>query len=107
LAAEQTAFAACGVKVVAISTDDRDGCREIEEVTGGAFAVLSDTGANAIRDLDLIDPFEIRPAPIAFPAAFLVDDSGIVRYQYVGRAPEDRPRTTLLLLAAERMTRPN
>lgn len=69
--------------------------------------VLADSGASVIGNLDLIDPFEIRPVPIAFPAAFLVDESGIVRYQYVGRAPEDRPRTTLLLLAAERMTRQN
>lgn len=72
-----------------------------------AFTVLSDSGANVIRDLDLIDPFEIRPVPISLPAVFLVDGSGIVRYQYIGRAPEDRPRTTLLLLAAERMTRHN
>lgn len=58
-----------------------------------------------IRELDLIDPFELRPRPVSLPAVFLVDDSGIVRYHYIGRAPEDRPRTELLLLAAEHMTR--
>lgn len=79
----------------------------MERAIGNGFTVLSDAGASVIRELDLIDPFELRPTPVAVPAVFLIDNAGIVRYHYVGRAPEDRPRTELLLLAAERMTRRN
>lgn len=77
----------------------------MEELTGAAFPIVADRDAAIVRELELVDPFEFRPAPVAVPAVFLVDDSGVVRYHYVGRAPEDRPRTELLILAAEEIDR--
>ena len=93
------------MSIVAISTDSTRDTQHVAKITGDTFRVLSDPDAAIIGKLDLIDPFELRTVPVATPAAFLVDEAGIVRYHYVGRSPDDRPRTELLLLASERMTR--
>lgn len=88
---------------MAISSDDASGSALMTDVIHHAFPILVDSEAGVIRRLDLIDRNEVRRVPIAMPSVFLVDDSGAVRYHYVGAAREDRPRTELLLLAAEQM----
>jgi hypothetical protein len=40
---------------------------------------------------------------IARPSVFIVDAEGTVRYRYLSRSPEDRPKVELLLLAVERL----
>lgn len=103
LAGAQTGFQQYGVQIIAISSDDASGAALMTGVIHHAFPILVDNDACVIRHLDLVDRHEVRRVPIALPSVFLVDDSGTVRYHYVGAAREDRPRTELLLLAAEQM----
>lgn len=77
----------------------------MSELIASAFPVVRDQDASIVRALDLTDPLELRPVPVALPAVYLVDASRIVRYHYIGSAPEDRPRTELLVLAAEQLAR--
>lgn len=97
-------FTQRGVKVVAISTDATDDIKAMLERTRCSFPILSDSTGDLVRELDLVDPFEFRTTPVSLPAVFLIDGTGVVRFHYVGRSPDDRPRLELLLLAAESLS---
>lgn len=101
LAGATSRFAQRGVGVLAISTDTPDDVRAMLERTDDSFPIISDGTGDLIRELDLVDPFEFRPVPVSLPAVYLIDGTGVVRFHYVGRSPDDRPRLELLLLAAE------
>lgn len=92
-----------GVSIVAISTDDATGISAMNDLIRSSFAIVPDSEAALISTLGLVDPYEQRQNPVSRPALFLVDATGVVRYHYIGSAPDDRPRTELLLLAAEQL----
>jgi peroxiredoxin len=97
-------FALLETQVVGITTDDQAGIDVMRERIESSFPLFSDTGGEAITTLDLVDPFEFKAIPVSLPAVFLIDSGGVVRFHYVGKSPDDRPRTELLLLAAERLS---
>ena len=103
LAEQSGAFRIRGVQIVAITTDPEAGSEGIVDANGDTLPVLLDAGGALIQRLDLVDPFEFRSDPVSLPAVFLLDAAGVVRFHYVGRSPDDRPRTELLLLAAEHL----
>ena len=104
LAVEADSFRGCGIRIVALSTDDAETCRAFAVEIGDAFPVLSDPGAALVRRLGLLDPAPDLPRLTSYPAVFLIDGPGKVRFFYIGRTPADRPSCELLLLAAERMS---
>ncbi len=73
----------------------------MENETDGRIDLYRDPGARQIMALGLEDTDDEVEHLIAKPSAFVVDREGIVRYRYVGRREDDRPKTALLLLAAE------
>ena len=103
LAREAQAFFAAGFRLIAISADDVEGCGRLRAATDGAIAIVSDPGAGFIMDLELTTTDPMVEHLIAQPAVFVVDDTGVVRYRYLSRSPDDRPKTALLLLAVERL----
>jgi peroxiredoxin len=103
LAREAQGFAAIGFRLIAISADDLSLCQVLRDATGGAIEFVSDAGAGFISDLALVTTDPNADHPIAQPAVFIIDGDGVVRYRYVSRAADDRPKTALLLLAAERV----
>lgn len=104
LAEQVSAFDAHGVQIIAITSDPEASPSDMTSKEAEPFHVLVDEGGALIRKLDLVDPFEFRPVPVSLPAVFLLDGAGIVRFHYVGRSPDDRPRIELLLLAAEHLS---
>lgn len=72
---------------------------------GDRLVICADPGATAIAELGLADRDDDVPHVISRPATYVVDQAGIVRYRYLGRAPEDRPRAELLLLGVESLVR--
>ncbi len=98
------AFRRRGIEVVAISTDESHHPPVALQHVPATIAVLSDVDGSLIRSLDLVDHKETREKPVAVPAVFLLDSAGDVRFHYIGQSPDDRPRTELLLLAAEHLT---
>ena len=69
----------------------------------GKLLLVSDPAARLITCLGLADGEPALSHVVARPATFIVDGDGRVRYRYVGRSPEDRPKAALLLLAVERL----
>ncbi len=53
----------------------------------------------------LVDPLGLR-GDLAIPATLVLDESGIVRWAYVGTSAEDRPGTDEIIQQLESMTRP-
>ena len=103
LAHEARGFAAIGFHLIAVSADDLSLCQALREATGGAIEIVSDRGARFITGLELVTSDPNADHPIAQPAVFIVDGDGVVRYRYVSRSADDRPKIALLLLAAERV----
>jgi peroxiredoxin len=103
LAREAQAFAAAGFRLLAVSTDSSAGCTAMRAETGGAIDIVSDPRADFIARLGLTDSDPLVTQRIAQPAVFVIDVDGIVRYRYISRSAEDRPKTALLLLAVERV----
>ena len=55
-------------------------------------------------DLAAVRAFRIDGS-LAKPTSLIVDESGVVRYAYVGKQPADRPSAEDLLSALDRMAR--
>jgi peroxiredoxin len=94
-------FAAQGVRPVAISVDLPEESENLRKKRGYTFTFLSDPQTETIRRYDLLHkgagPEE---HDIARPAEFLVDRSGIVRWENFTEDIRVRPRAQQMLAAA-------
>lgn len=94
-------FEAQGILPVAISVDAPDVSENLRCKRGYTFPFLSDPKAEVIRRYELLHP---RGSPdatdISRPAEFLVDRSGIVRWENFTEDIRVRPRADELLAAA-------
>lgn len=88
---------------MAVSADDAAGCAAMRALTRGKIEIVADPFAAFIARLGLAASDSQVDHRIARPATFVVDAAGMVRYRYIGRSPDDRPKVALLLLAAERL----
>ncbi len=98
------AFERRGVQIIAISTDDARQPPDALKRVSTTITVQPDPTGDLIKQLDLVDNHETRDRPVSLPAVFLLDGTGNVRFHYIGHSPDDRPRTELLLLAAESLS---
>lgn len=95
------AFDRRNIQIIAITTDPDAVSADLDI---GSLSIYLDADGAIIRQLELTDPFEFRDVPVSLPATFLLDRNQVVRFHYVGRSPDDRPKPDLLLLAAERLS---
>ena len=79
------AFREIGVRLVAISTDDRKGAAETRTATGAAypFPILADPRGGVFKRYGAWDDFE----DMALHGAFLVDRKGRMRWRDTGAVP--------------------
>jgi peroxiredoxin len=70
-------------------------------LVGDAIQILRDPDGSVIESLGLREIDVPTGRVVARPAVFVIDALGFVRYRYVSRDAEDRPKAALLLLAAE------
>ena len=93
-------FEALGILPVAISVDAPEVSENLRSKRGYTFLFLSDQKAEVIRRYELLHP---RGGPdgtdISRPAEFLVDRSGIVRWENFTEDIRVRPRADELLAA--------
>ncbi|MBM4405279.1 MAG: peroxiredoxin family protein [Chloroflexi bacterium] len=80
--------------VVAISTDDRDGARNLVERVGIRFPVLYDPQAKVISEWGVYNLFNDR---LATPSTFIVDKAGRVRWSYIAKNIADEPSPDLII----------
>lgn len=94
-------FQANGILPVAISVDPADTSANLRTKKGYTFPFLSDPKAEVIRRYDLLHPAGSPEGhDIARPAEFLVDRSGVVRWENFTEDIRVRPRADQLLAAA-------
>jgi peroxiredoxin len=94
-------FQAQGVVPVAISVDAPDVSEDLRRKAGLTFAILSDPKTDVIRRYDLLHS---RGGPdgqdISRPAEFLIDRSGVVRWENFAEDVRVRARADQMLAAA-------
>jgi peroxiredoxin len=97
-------FQAAGVRPVAISVDPPEVSAKLRKDVGYTFTFLSDTSRDAIGRYDLVhhggDP---EGHDISRPAEFLVDQSGVVRWENFTEDIRVRPRADEMLAAARKI----
>ena len=94
-------FAAQGVRPVAISVDPPEVSEHLCSKQGYTFTFLSDPNREVIRRYDLLHKAAgPESSDISRPAEFLVDRSGIVRWENFTEDIRVRPRAQQLLAAA-------
>jgi peroxiredoxin len=94
-------FQEAGVQPVAISVDAPEVSRNLAGKTGYTFPILSDPGAEAIRRYHLLHKSGgPEGSDIARPAEFLVDSSGVVRWENFAEDIRVRARADEMLAAA-------
>jgi peroxiredoxin len=94
-------FQALGVRPVAISVDPPEVSANLRRKAGYTFTFLSDPNLDVIRRYDLV---HAAAGPdghdISRPAEFLVDRSGVVRWENFTEDVRVRPRAQEMLAAA-------
>jgi peroxiredoxin len=74
--------------IIAISTDDLSGASYVVEGLGLEFPILYDPATDVVREYGV---FDLLGDGIAAPATFVLDRTGKIRWQYVGKRIGDRP----------------
>ena len=91
---------------------DHPGIVEVGPATVGSVMCFEVAFDSAIREVtgDHVDLLAVRTfrveGHLAKPTSIIVDESGIVRWAYVGRQPADRPSAAELIEALDRLSRP-
>jgi peroxiredoxin len=95
LQSHQADFAARSIRVVAISVDSVAKSQELAKDLRLSFPLLSDPDMTAIRAYGVAD----ESNGIAWPAEFLVDRGGRIRWRATAQSVGKRPSTTEILQA--------
>lgn len=80
-------------ELIAISADPQRTAQQTVKELKLTFPVLSDAYRTIIRSYDVLHPQE----GIARPSAFIIDKKGMIRWQYIGMSPRDRPSMIAIL----------
>jgi len=96
-------FRHAGATIVAVSGEEVEKGKELLKKLSLPILLLSDTefdGINryGVRDDNPSDYVKSRGITrLSKPAAFVIDQTGVVRYKYVGKNAQDRPKNEDLL----------
>ena len=74
-------------EILAVSVDDLSSAARVVDFLGVEFEILSDAGAETIRDYGIYIERTMLPAP----STFIVDKMGNIRWQFIGNDLRDRP----------------
>ena len=75
--------------MLAVSVDDLSGAERAIDALGLEYQILSDPGAEAVRAYGV---FNLHNNNLPTPSTFIIDQSGAIRWQYIGKnARTDRP----------------
>jgi peroxiredoxin len=96
-------------EVLAVSSESVEKGLELNKRLNLPFKLLSDKGLDGIDAYGIRDdniPEMVRKMGVAAmskPSTFIIDESGIVRYKYIGAFAKDRPQNNELLRALKEM----
>ena len=95
LQSHQGDFAARSIRIVAISVDPVAKSQELAKDRGLTFPLLSDPDMTVIREYGVAD----EGNGIAWPAEFLIDKGGRIRWRATARSVTVRPTSADVLRA--------
>jgi peroxiredoxin len=102
---ESQSFKDAGATIVAVSGEEVEKGKALLRKLNLPFILLSDTNFVGIDRYGVNDPNPheqlkaIGITRLSKPAAFVIDDTGVVRYKHVGKNASDRPKNEDLLKA--------
>ena len=105
IASDIQQFKDAGATIVAVSGEEVDKGKDLLKKLNLPFVLLSDTKFEGIDRYGVRDPNPherlkaIGISQLSKPAAFVIDETGVVRYKYVGKNASDRPKNEDLLKA--------
>ena len=86
---DYAAFQELDAEVLAVSVDDLSGAERAIDALGLEYQILSDPGAEVVRDYGV---FNLHNNNLPTPSTFVIDQDGVIRWQYIGKnARTDRP----------------
>ena len=80
-----------GVQIVTVVAQSSSAVRRYIEETGLPFNILVDESRDVLKTYGVWHRFGLDAWNIARPALFLVDQSGAIRYSFVGETQEEFP----------------
>jgi peroxiredoxin len=96
-------FKDAGVMIVAVSGEEVEQGKDFMKKLNLPFILLSDSKFVGIDRYGVRDPNPherlraVGITQLSKPAAFVIDETGVVRYKYVGKNASDRPKNEDLL----------
>jgi peroxiredoxin len=97
-------FEQAKARLVAISVDDREHAHMVwEKQTSGKFTILSDPGAQVIRQYGLLHPHGKDDADIALRTTFVIDENGRERWRKVSGNVLEIPKAADVLQQLRQM----
>lgn len=100
LSATHELFSSMGLAVVMAVTQDARSLRRRLATSMPPFTVLADERGEAARDYGVYRALSWDGLSVTRPAAFAIDQTGCIRFIYVGASHHDVPETEALLLLA-------
>ena len=103
IASDIQQFKDAGATIVAVSGEEVDKGKDLLKKLNLPFILLSDTKFEGIDRYGVRDPNpherlkSMGITQLSKPAAFVIDETGVVRYKYVGKSASDRPKNEDLL----------
>ena len=103
IASDIQQFKDAGATIVAVSGEEVDKGKDLLKKLNLPFILLSDTKFEGIDRYGVRDPNpherlrSMGITQLSKPAAFVIDETGVVRYRYVGKNASDRPKNEDLL----------
>jgi len=79
------------VQVVAVVAQSSEPVRVYIEETGLPFNILVDESRDVLKAYGVWHAFGLFAFNIAKPALFLIDQSGAIRYSFIGQTQEEFP----------------
>ncbi len=103
LSEDYAKFKELNAKIVAVSGEEVEKGKELLKKIGPPFTLLSDSDFEAIdrygvreQKRDMLAKMK-RVKSYAKPSVFIIDERGIIRWKYVGKNAQDRPKNEELL----------
>ena len=91
-----------GVSLAAISTDDLADARNMAELSGAGFPILSDEDAAVARDYGV---FNLLDDGVAAPSAFIITPERRIVWRFVGESSSDRAAVEEILAQVDEVVR--
>jgi len=87
-------FQALNAEILAVSVEEPEMGRYVSELLQLQYPVLADAERRAV---DLYGVYNLLGDSLATPSVFVIDQQGVIRWEYIGQSSSDRPTNEMIL----------